>query len=350
MPLNFSHRLTKTDSHQMLVMVGWIALIHFVVEAFIMGTLSNWQLSRPVINEALLDCTLLTILSSPPIYFWVAKPFINAARDAEAALARELNTRAEQAKKLESTLQDLRHSLDQNEELRIRLQLSNEKVADINEKTLQRIGADLHDGPAQLLTYSLLRLGKLAPAIEYSQGDRDVDELYQMRAALADTLLELRNISRGLILPQLNAATLQQAINLAVVLHQEQTGTKVELAADNLPPIVPQPLKVCVYRLVQESLSNAYKHGLAKAQKVAVYLDKQLVLEVSDKGPGFDTQDYNGEGLGLTGMRARVEALGGTLTIGTGKELGTTLTFRIDIEKSRQSELGDDKEIQSCSR
>ena len=195
---------------------------------------------------------------------------------------------------------------------------------------MQRISADLHDGPAQLLTYALLRLERLARIIEVTGDTCDGKELTYMRSALNDTLTELRNISQGLSLPKLSSVSLEETIRLAISLHQEQTGSRVELTTRQLPADAPQPLKACVYRVLQVSLSNAYKHALAKDQKVVAYVDKQFVLEVSDKGPGFDpSEDY--DGLGLTGMRARVESQGGVLTITSRKDQGTILTALLEI-------------------
>jgi signal transduction histidine kinase len=326
------------ETRQIGIMVGWIGLIHFVVEALIMALLSGGKLNRTVIMEGLLDSTLLTVFSGPPIYWWVAKPFIVSARDAEAEMERVIRNQSEQARRLEATLADLQHSLDQNEVLRGRLQHSTEETADVNERTLQKIGADLHDGPAQLLTYSLLRLGKFAPLIEAIDGAKGKVEVEYMRVALTDTLTELRNISRGLSLPQLNDATLEQTIAMAVTLHQEQTGTKVQVIASELPEPVSQALKVCIYRVVQESLANAYKHGQAISQKVTCTFDSSLILIVSDLGPGFDIQNYNKDGLGLSGMRSRVEALGGALAVDTGPGRGTRVLASINLENLKQRE------------
>lgn len=326
---------TSNQTRQMLMMVWWIGIIHFLVEALIMATLSGWHLSRPVIMEGLLDSTLLTLLSTPLIYAWVAKPFITSANDAETALSHTIRDQAEQAATLESTLASLNRSLEQNEDLRIRLQQSNEKIAEINELTLQRIGADLHDGPAQLLTYSLLRLGKFAPIVRKAGRKKDADELSFVQVALTDTLTEVRNISRGLSLPQLSTATLGETIALAVTLHQEQTGTKVDLTTEDLPDNAAQALKVCVYRVVQESLANAYRHGQGRDQKVTAHSGTHLVLTVSDNGPGFDALNYNRDGLGLSGMRARVEALGGTMIIDSKVGSGTSLTIKLDLEHSQ---------------
>jgi signal transduction histidine kinase len=327
------------ETRQIGVMVGWIGLIHFVVEAAIMVLLSGGQLTRTVIMEGLLDSTLLTVFSGPPIYWWVAKPFIVSARNAEAEMERVIRKQADQARRLEATLTDLQHSLDQNEVLRGRLQHSTEETADVNERTLQKIGADLHDGPAQLLTYSLLRLGKFAPLIEALDGAKGKEEVEYMQVALTDTLTELRNISRGLSLPQLNDATLEQTISMAVTLHQEQTGTKVHVIAEGLPDSVPQALKVCVYRVVQESLANAYKHGQAMSQKVSCSFDGSLILIVSDQGLGFDIQNYNKDGLGLSGMRSRVEALGGALAVDTGPGRGTRVLAAINLENLKQRDV-----------
>jgi signal transduction histidine kinase len=327
------------ETRQMMLMVAWIGIIHFVVEAFIMGLLSDWHLTRTVVAEGLLDSTLLTVFSTPLIYFLVAKPFMTSAHNSEAALARELKSQSNQARQLEAALAELKSSLDQNEDLRLKLQKSNDQAADVNERTLQRIGGDLHDGPAQLLTYSLMRLGKFTPLVESIDGDKGKEELDYMRVALTDTLTEVRNISRGLSLPHLEDVSLAETVSLAVTLHREQTGSRVELVTTGLPQDVPQPVKVCAYRIVQESLTNAYRHGKGINQKVVCWFDKVLNLEISDNGPGFDPKNYNRDGLGLSGMRSRVGALGGTLDVITAPGSGTLLRISIDIDKLRQREL-----------
>lgn len=321
----------RPETRQVWVMIWRIALIHFVVEALIMGTLSGWSLTSQVVLTGLLDCSLLTLLSTPPIYSWVAKPFIMSARNAEQALNRELDAKAVQAANLEATLGNLRHLLDQNEDLKQRLQQSHARGADINEQTLQRIGADLHDGPAQLLAYSLLRLDSFAPAVATAKGGRGAEELETMRVALTDTLTELRNISRGLSLPQLASATLEETIEFAVTQHQEQTGTTVDMEIRQLPNMAPQAIKTCVYRVVQESLANATKHAKAVQQRLFAELDTHLSLTISDAGPGFDPDATGGRGLGLNGMRSRVEALGGSVTINSSAGRGTAVIVRLPM-------------------
>lgn len=328
-------KLPRTDAFRdetqlMLAMVSWIAIIHFVVEALIMGMMSGWNLTSAVVKDALIDSTSLTIISTPLIYYLVARPFITSARDARMALARELDAQARQAAALETALSDLKRTIAVNEDLQIRLQRSNQSIADINERTLQQIGSDLHDGPAQLLTFCLLRLGKLAPAIETAGGQGKSEDLVLMRDAITDSLSELRNISQGLCLPKLSDTPLAQVITLAVAQHEERTGTRVACKLGDLPADAAHPVKTCVYRVVQESLANAYKHAQGLGQQVRAWADNRLMIEICDEGPGIAAGARDKDGLGLLGMRARVEALGGVFSVRTGHGAGTCVNIALD--------------------
>jgi signal transduction histidine kinase len=85
-------------------------------------------------------------------------------------------------------------------------------------------------------------------------------------------------------------------------------------------------LRTCVYRLVQEGLTNASKHAGCKGQFVMLQTDPQIILEISDTGPGIALRTGTlVSGLGLRGMQARVEALGGVLIIRNRIEGGTQL-------------------------
>lgn len=322
---------TQHEVRQLRRMIGLIALVHFVVEAMIMGALSSWHLTRDVVMEGLLDCTLLTLLSTPPIYYWVVKPYATASSAAREALANELDLRAQQTAQLECALSELKRLLSQNEDLRRRLQEASFTTTEINENILQRIGADLHDGPAQLLAYTMLRLSKFASAVKEAPDGKGIETLNQVRAAVSDALREVRNISYGLALPELQAAALDETIKLAVAQHQDRTGTKVQLAIESLPDNVPPALKTCAYRFVQEGLTNAYRHAGAREQRVEVRANNTIEILVSDKGPGFLPDTDKTAGLGLSGMRARVESLGGQFSINTGLGIGVCLKAQFHL-------------------
>ena len=226
-------------------MVAKVACIIFTVELGIMFALSGWAVERQVLYEGLIDSTSLTVFASPLIYYWVAHPFAAAASAARVELAQQLA--------------QTRQLLDQNEILRASLQESSENTAEIHERVLQKIGADLHDGPAQFLTFAVLKSDRVAQAIERSgdqQGKRDLDEL---RSVVDETLREVRGISTGLSLPELASASLQEAIELSVQRHEQIAGRKVKVSFAGTPWEVSGPHKICAYRFVQEALSNAHK-------------------------------------------------------------------------------------------
>jgi signal transduction histidine kinase len=240
----------------------------------------------------------------------------------------------EQRRQLTHQIGELEKFLNQNEELRQRLQQSNFRIAESNERILQRVGADLHDGPAQLISFALLRLNKLLPPGDRVSSENEGEEIRRMRSALNDALTEVRNISTGLSLPRLGQASLHDTIALAVALHEDQTGSKVDLHTRKLPDVVPDSCKVCAYRFVQEALTNAYRHGGGRGQTVMAEGGDKLVICVSDKGPGFRSDLDDTTGLGLSGMRARVEAVGGELIIEPNTNPGARLTARFTFASS----------------
>ncbi len=332
MPANVSRVpfgwFSRPEGRELLAMVGRIGVIIFAVEAMIMLLLLRGaNFNGEVIAEGLLDATLLTLLSSPIIYKFVAEPFATAASEAKTALAVKIDVQAEQAAKLEEALLQSRRLLEQNEALRRHLQKSNRQIGQINEDVLQKVGADLHDGPAQLLTYALLRLRKLEPTLGDENNANKTANLHLIRSALTDVLTEIRNLSAGLSLPQLSGATLEETARLAATMHEGYTGTHVAFSIENPPTAISQALKICIYRFIQEALTNANRHAEGRGQKVLITGGATLTVTISDTGRGFDP-DAPRTGLGLTGMRARIEALGGQLSIssspGNGTRLGAT--------------------------
>lgn len=350
--------LSAFDRQQLWWMICRIALIVFSLEFAIMLCLSGTQLIEASFIENVVDATSLTLLSAPLIYLWVAKPFIESAHEAERALASELAAKTGQAERLERALADLRLLLLQNDELRTRLQSASQQVAESNERILQRIGADLHDGPAQLLTFAMLKLNRLERAVERDGSTTESQDFISVRSAITDTLHEIRNISMGLSAPEIEKASLRETIKLAIASHEHHTGTYVQLDLEDLPSRALPATKICIYRFLQEALSNAYRHAGGQGQAVAARTfasdaGERLVVTVADAGPGFPSPlpaipSLQNTGLGLLGMRSRIEALGGTLDVTSNKaEGGTTLTATLKLTFARNQDRCHDTEDQA---
>ena len=240
-----------------------------------------------------------------------------------------------QRTQLQARVEELSSLLDQNRELRRRLQISSNRVAEINERYLRRIGADLHDGPAQLISFALLRLDSLRSALRKDNPDsKDSDEFVAIHDALHEAMGEIRELSAGLTLAKLEEMSPLMVLKEIVGAHEKRTETTVSLNVDAVPEELPLPLKISVFRFVQEALNNAFRHGEGIDQMVNCRFDgQQLELEVADGGPGFEPEKTNGQdsGLGLIGLRERIESLGATLQINSKPGEGTNLTMRCHV-------------------
>jgi signal transduction histidine kinase len=241
-------------------------------------------------------------------------------------------TRQQQA--LSQQVSQLTDLLAQNQLLHERIRRAAASVTLLNESYLRRIGAELHDGPAQELGLSLLKLDALSAQIEEQPraGGAVVEQLGAIQSMLRSALKEMRATAAGLSLPQLAELGLNETIARAVLAHERRTGTGVILEVGDIPESAVQPLKVTIYRLIQEALNNAYHHAGGQGQSVRVGCEEGLLLvEISDTGAGFDLAESGVRRgrLGLVGMRERVESLGGWFAIESVPGRGTTIRAKL---------------------
>jgi signal transduction histidine kinase len=231
---------------------------------------------------------------------------------------------------LANRIGELSELLEQNEDLRRHVQDASRRSAEAAELHLRRLGADLHDGPAQLLALALLKLDQVfdGPSANRSKDGEAV------RSVLQDAMSEIRDISGGLALPEIEKLSLTQALMLVAAEHERRTCTTVSCEFPNRSIDLSHPVKLCLCRVVQEGLSNAYKHAGGAGQRVVATWSESLVaIEVSDCGPGLGTLPHNGKraSLGIIGLRHRLESLGGSLTLTSQADKGTQLTAHLPI-------------------
>ena len=245
---------------------------------------------------------------------------------------------ATQREVLRRQLLSARALADQNERLREAADKSRIEASKSNESFLNRIGADLHDGPIQLLSLLILKLGAgghpqrgTLPKLPSGQPENE----HSPERVAVRVMTELREISAGLVLPEIEGVSLEVALHLAVERHRHATGTEVDETYENLPEDVEHSLKICLYRIVQEGLNNAYRHAAAKSQSVSANLfEGWLLIAVRDGGPGLTNDLASTEmnkGLGLRGLRSRVETFGGVLEIRSRRGHGTDLIVKVPL-------------------
>ncbi len=253
---------------------------------------------------------------------------------------RASNTIAQQQKELSRQVTRLTDLLNQNDELHERIRRAAARATALNERFLRRISADLHDGPAQDLGFALLQLDKVIERSEKvhiggPEGPADGQDLAAISQSLNHALQEVRAISAGMGLPQLQDLTVTETLRRAVRTHERRTSTQVALSVKDLPEQAALSVKITLYRLVQEALSNAFRHAGGIGQQVQVTrTGEQLQVEVLDQGPGMNgmqESDWN-EHLGLVGMRERVESLGGKFRIESRPGQGTRVLALLPLQ------------------
>lgn len=254
-----------------------------------------------------------------------------------AIVRRGSQTIVQQRGRLQQRVDELTRLLAENKNLRHRAQQATARASESNEVYLRRLGADLHDGPAQLISLALLRLDErpsppAAAGSEPAGVDKTVERI-GVRTVLTDALKELRNIAAGLAVPEIEELTLGRSLVSVVERHEQLTRTQVALRCGPLPDLISPALKLCAYRFVQEGLNNAYRHAGGVGQSVDVKQDGgNVVLTVSDAGGGSKKdEDGVSSGLGLRGLADRIESLGGTLQIKKSEGGGMTLTATLPL-------------------
>jgi signal transduction histidine kinase len=243
-------------------------------------------------------------------------------------VARGSRTIDEQRVALTERISQLSELLQQNRLLRTRVERAARNATEDNERHMRRLGYDLHDGIAQLIGLALLRLDRV-------QGtDQDRDNLKKIQKALSDAISDIRNLYRGLLLPEVQNFTLKEALIFMIRQHERRTGSSVTCNIADLPDEAPQFVKIALCRFVQEGLNNAFKHADGKDQRVGATWDGETVtIEVADKGPGMTaTRESAGDGgLGLVGLRDRMESIGGELIVKAAPGSGTRLLASLPL-------------------
>ncbi|WP_273692292.1 ATP-binding protein [Ketogulonicigenium vulgare] len=220
----------------------------------------------------------------------------------------------QQRARLADQVQVLSHSLAANAALTQQIEQANRRIAEINDLTLQRLSAELHDGPAQHLAFAAMRLDGVA-------GQEPV------ALAVNEALRELRYICRGLVLPELGDLDGETIIHRATATHLARTDAPVDVQiAGPLPPLGLHE-KNCLYRFVQETLNNGAHHAPGARQSLRAAAAKGgLQVDTLDDGPGFDLNAAT-DGLGLRGLRERVLGLGGRFTLHSTAKGGTSVSM-----------------------
>jgi signal transduction histidine kinase len=209
--------------------------------------------------------------------------------------------------------------------------LAEEVLAGVSRRLIQaqeqertRIARELHDDINQRVALLAIEL----EALERRPADSDVElrtSLDGLRLRLLGLGNEIQGISHRLHSSKLEYLGLVAACRSFCKETAERHKVTIDFDAEGVPRAVPQDISLCLFRVLQESLTNAIKHsGTQNFEAQLRGLSGQIQLTIRDHGVGFDGDAaMNTQGLGLISMRERVSSVGGTLQI-TSKPMGGT--------------------------
>jgi NarL family two-component system sensor histidine kinase YdfH len=212
------------------------------------------------------------------------------------------------------------------------LQLA-EYAARVEELTLtserQRMARELHDTLAQGLAGLILQLEAANAHLANGHTERAQSITQQAvsraRATLADARRAIDDLRAGQTAPR----ALDQALRDQAAHFSDATGIPCALDM-SLPPDLPDVASEYAVRAVTEGLTNIARHSQARHARVRVAADeKDLIVEVSDDGRGFDPAAIPTGHYGLLGLRERARLAGGNLEINSTRGSGTTLRLRL---------------------
>ncbi len=216
--------------------------------------------------------------------------------------------------------------MDANEQLRREITIKNrleEQIMEISEKEQRRIGQDLHDSLSQQLGGILFmgqvllnKLNRTAPA--------EARDLGKLIGHLKNALTYTKDLAKGLY-PTLGEGGLRTALNELAVGISELYGVTVTVECPGNMNTFDETATIHIYRIVQEALNNAIKHG--QAGRIAIRIFKKngtAMLTVADNGTGFPEKP-NRKGMGLNIMEYRASSIGASLKIETKRDRGTVV-------------------------
>ncbi len=229
----------------------------------------------------------------------------------------------------QQSLQDLQNKRE--------LQDLSVRLANAQEEERRAIARELHDEIGQALT--AIKMDMALAQRNLSNAARAEALLEEARGIADRTVGSVRNLSELLRPTLLDNLGLYQAVDSHLRSYSKRTGIRAELVQEDMAEHIDPESAICIYRIVQEALNNIAKHAQASTCRVLLRgLPRSVEVVIEDNGMGFQAEpwDSNGSttGVGLKGIRERVNSLQGTFRLETGPGRGTRIWIELPRRES----------------
>ncbi len=207
-----------------------------------------------------------------------------------------------------------------------------QQLVQAQEEERKAISRELHDEVGQMLTALRMELRNLEE-LRTASADQFGSHLDDAKQLSEQALRAVRDLAMGLRPSMLDDLGLGPAVEWQAREFSRRCGVPVTVQLDGALDVLPDTHRTCVYRVVQEALTNCARHARASDIRIAVHgRQEALSMTIQDDGVGFDPSEIHGRGLGLVGIQERVRELGGKVSIVSQPAKGTVLTVEIPLQ------------------
>lgn len=200
------------------------------------------------------------------------------------------------------------------------------ELLDISEHEQQRIGHDLHDGLGQKLAGISFLAGSLCETLK-ATSPSNASEAGRICTLLGDAIQDMRSLAKGLLPVRPEPVALMSSLVEMVGSVQRLRGGRCGLKCPHPVLLHDQHVATNLYRIAQEALNNALRHGKPARIWISLIRRKRgaLVLEIRDDGVGLKKRAPSHRGMGLEIMKYRAADIGASLSVAPGPRCGTVV-------------------------
>lgn len=206
-------------------------------------------------------------------------------------------------------------------------------ITEVLEEERRNIAKEMHDGVNGMIMGAKLNASAISQRLKKTSTTESIDkatsDLEKLVVRLDDIYSKARQVVKRLRPEAIDALGLQQAIEaLLDDYNNSMSDCKIEYSITQKVNKLPENVRICIYRILQESLTNIVKHANATLIDIRISLDdNNVVLNVRDNGVGF--KSGHTDGIGLISMRERALYVNGEFNIESAKGEGTNITVTI---------------------
>ncbi|MEO4054163.1 sensor histidine kinase [Solibacillus sp. CAU 1738] len=209
------------------------------------------------------------------------------------------------------------------------------KIIAAQEEERKRLSREIHDGPAQMMANVLMRSDLIERTYREKGIQQAISEISDLKITVRNALSEVRRIIydlRPMALDDLGIVpTLKKYLSTVM---EYNRGVDIHFQSFNQEKRLATNYEVAIFRLVQESVTNAIKHGESSEIFVKLeWLPKTINISVKDNGKGFDKNNIKDQSFGIIGMTERIDLLKGEIDIHSVVDKGTIIMFKIPLLK-----------------